>query len=372
MKIIFSANSSRYLYNFRRNSIAALMQESHDIYCISPYDQFSEKLTSIGVNYIPIKLSRASINPFKEIQYILSIIKIFKKIRPDLIINFTVKSNLYGSIASIFLRKKPMIINNITGLGSIFIKRNIVSFLINLLYKLIKKRIYLTYFQNQYDLSYFLEKKLVDEERHELLPGSGVDCNHFIPISKASKHKTFRFIFVGRLIKDKGIMELIESSKRLSNEFNFELIILGIVDKDNPTSLSDQELFKISNYSFIKIFFDVLDIRQHLGSADCFVLPSYREGLPRSALEAMSCGLPIILSDAPGCKNLVSNNINGLTCNVRSVNSLYLAQKEMLSKDKQALTIMGKNGRSLVLEKYSETIVIKSLLDRIAKIKFIK
>lgn len=372
MKIIFSANSSRYLYNFRRNSIAALMKESHDIYCISPYDQFSEKLTSLGVNYIPMQLSRASINPFKEIQCILSIIKIFKKIGPDLVINFTVKCNLYGAIASIFLRKKPMVINNITGLGSFFIKRNIASFLINLLYGMIKKRVYLTYFQNQYDLSYFLQNKLVDEGMYELLPGSGVDCNHFIPSGKSSKNKTFRFIFVGRLIKDKGIMELIESSKRLANEFNFELIILGIIDKENPTSLSDQELFKISNYSFIKIFFDVMDIREHLSTADCFVLPSYREGLPRSALEAMSSGLPIILSDAPGCKDLVSNNINGLACNVRSVNSLYLAQKEMLSKDKQVLSIMGKNGRRLVLEKYSETIVIKSLLDRIANIKFLK
>lgn len=366
MRIVLNANSSWYLYKFRRSSIIALINQSHEVFCLAPRDKYSEKLEELGAKFYDLALSRSSKNFIKDIMTIFQLRNILSKISVDIVINFTVKNNIYGSLASM-LSSKSYVINNVTGVGSAFIKNNLTTIIIKLLYRIIKKIPSHTYFQNEDDQELFIKNGLVNNDKCSILPGSGIDIESYQSVILAPDKNKFIFIFVGRLIADKGIEELLKAIKLLHQESSkVELVILGLVDEDNPSSIPKYKLENMTSDKFITLHYDIEDVRHFLAKSHCFVLPSYREGTPRSALEAMAIGLPVILSDVPGCRKLIADSKNGFSCEPNSVKSLYSALKKIVNLSSEELNLMGLRSRDIIEQSFSDKIIITDLLNRIS------
>lgn len=366
--IIFSANTAWYLYNFRRSSISLALNLGYSVSCVAGNDKYSEKLIALGTSFHPLKINKSSINPVSEIKLLMDIYKIYRKISPMVIFQFTVKNNLYGSIISKVL--KINCVNNISGLGTGIIGDGLTSKLIKILYKVIQNFPFHTHFQNQDDLNYMKNLKLISS-KVSVIPGSGIDTKYFNPKLVLEKNnEVFTFLYVGRLLKDKGLIELFNAMDNLIKEkFNIQLHVVGIRDLDNPSAIDSKTLADWSKKNYITLFDETDDVRQYLSSADCFVLPSYREGLSRSILEAMAMRLPVIATNVPGCRQLVQNDINGFLCEPKSISSLVKAMKRVTKLDINKRIQLGKNARKIAIQKFDVKLVEKSVSDCIIAIQ---
>tara|TARA_B100000941_G_scaffold213062_2_gene156472 strand:- start:4074 stop:5177 length:1104 start_codon:yes stop_codon:yes gene_type:complete len=360
-KVILNANSCRYLLNFRKSSIKALTSKGYKVYCLAPADESSGELARICTKFIPISYNKSSKNPLNELKILISFLWIFLRLNPTVIFNFTIKNNIYGSLASFLTGKK--VVNNITGLGSAMLKPSITRKIILLLYKIIKNIPHHTFCQNSDDLKYLKDKRLVNSSKVSLLPGSGVDTAFFHPKYKSVDGKSFTFIFVGRIIKDKGFIELIYAFKKLLNDLpEAKLEIVGSIDLSNPSGLTNSEVKELCNNKNIILHGQQKNVREFLSKANCFVLPSYREGLPRSMLEAMAMEIPVIATNVPGSRELIVDDHNGLLCEPFSEQSLYKVMKKMINLDDDVKIKFSKKSRELVCKNFEEKIVIDELL----------
>lgn len=367
-KIAFVSNTSWSLWNFRLSLMRALKEKGYEIMAIAPEDEYSEKLKKGFVFYGVKNLNRKGKNPIRDFKLFLEYLGLYRKIRPDLVINFTIKPNIYSSIAAGFLKIPCMSV--VTGLGYVFIERGFIASVVEALYRFAFKFNRFIVFQNRTD---FQELKDIVKDKAFIIPGSGVDTEYFSPFFCKDYFKetqSFVFLYIGRFLRDKGIFELIFASERLYKEGkDFCVILLGKEDEGNPASLSKEDLEKIKSYPFVKVFSFTEDVRPYLCSSDCVVLPSsYREGLPRTLLEAMAMEKPIITTEAPGCRDVCEDGKNGFLVKPKDVESLYLAMKKMLELPEGEREKMGKYGRRLVQEKFSEEIVIERYLKLIEKI----
>lgn len=249
-----------------------------------------------------------------------------------------------------------------------------LTVIVNNLYRLSFKQNKFVVFQNEEDLKEFIP--FLGKNKAVLIKSSGVNLKYFSKevCQEFSKFKInkkyFTFLFVGRFLKDKGIYELIKACKKLSqDDFLFNLWILGSIDKGNPASMSEEELNQLKKLSFIKILPFAKDVRPYLCASDCVVLPSsYREGIPRSLLEAMAMEKPIITTDAPGCRDVCFDEVNGFLVRPKDEESLYMAMKRMIELSEAERKSMGVAGRKIVQENFSEDIVIRKYIEVINKI----
>jgi len=360
-KIAIVLNSSWHGYNFRLNLARELKKSDYEVVFIAPDDgEYSNKLKK-EFSFVGVDFKADSINPINDLRLCVSLYKIYKEIKPDIVLNFTIKPNIYSAIVARIL--KIYSINNITGLGTIFIKKTIITLVAKLLYKLSLACSSFTFFQNIDDQQFFINTNLVSKRKCEVIPGSGIDTKKFSPVAKKN-HDTFRFLMVARLIKDKGVCEYIQAAKLLKDQ-NIEFWILGESSTANKTALTRQEISKFKNDGFVTFFERSDDVKSFLDKVDCVVLPSYREGSPRSIMEASSAELPVIVSDVPGCSQVVDNNITGLYCKVRDTNDLINKMKVIIQMTKQERKIMGKMGRKKMINQYEEVIVLESYKQKI-------
>jgi len=366
--IVLSANTSWYLYNFRSSTIIALQQQGFNVVCISPQDDYSLRLVNeLGCKWFSIKMDNQGSHPIKDMRFCWALFKHYKKIKPVSAFHFTIKNNIYGTWAAKLAGVKA--VNNVSGLGTAFINDNLTSKVVRLLYKVSQPFAHKVFCQNSEDYSLLIEEKLVAKTKLTLLPGSGVNTSNFNPTLKKQKvdEHPFVFLYVGRMLADKGVLELIEAATLLFNKRqNFVLRLCGFADAKNSTAITETMLNEWSQLSFIEWLGPSEDIASIYASADCVVLPSYREGMPRTLLEAGSMGLPSITTNVAGCKHIISNNHNGLLCNVRDSESLFRALNEMLDLDKKNYSLMCENARINIVDKYDESIVIKHALDAVA------
>ncbi|MDC0992152.1 glycosyltransferase family 4 protein [Gammaproteobacteria bacterium] len=362
--VTLSANTSWYLYNFRKNTIISLIENGYKVVCICPNDSYSEKLLSLGCDIQEININSSGSNPFSDMKLIFNILLIYKRLNPLAVFHFTIKNNVYGTIAASLLGIKS--INNISGLGSSFIHNNFKSNVAKFLYKKVLPFSYIVHVQNEDD------KKLLEaiipsiKKSIRLIPGSGVDVNRFSPDlkeSKSSNSQIFKFLFAGRFISDKGLYEIIDSITVInSNEIKCEFWLIGFQDKSNISSINPSVINQWKSVPGLKIFEPTDELEKFLAQVDCFVLPSYREGMPKSILEACSMSLPVICSNVPGCRNIVSENFNGFLCEPKNSDSLRLAMEKMMHTTSENRKILGKNGRERVLKYFDEKILIKEAI----------
>ncbi len=367
MKILLFANTDWYLYNFRLSLAEALRERGHALVLLSPPGPYGERLRDLGFDWRPFPFSTRSTNPFAELAVIRRLVTLYRAERPDLLHHFTIKCVLYGSLAA-RLAGNPPVINAVTGLGHIFtdsgVKARTLRPLVCRLYRLalggVKRR---TIFQNDEDRDEFLRLGLVDHAQVRLIRGSGVSGQRFHPVVVSSRQGDSPVIlFASRLLREKGIFELVEALRRLRAErLPISLQIAGDLYPDNPSSLTAAELAALQAEPGVKYLGHVEDMPALMARADIIALPSYREGTPRVLVEAAAAGKPIVTTAIGGCLGLVEDGVNGLLVPVRDVDALAVALRR-LATDAQLRQDYGRAGRRIFVDGFSEELVLRQTM----------
>ena len=366
MKIVFSSNISWSIYNFRTPLLKSLQKDGHIIYTVASKDKYADKLIDEGFFFDEVKLNNNSKNPFEDIKLVFQYYNLYKKIKPDVICHNAIKPNIYGTIAAKFLGIP--VVNNISGLGTLFIKESLSTKIAKFLYKVSQRKADKVFFQNTEDYQEFLKNNLVKEGICEIIPGSGVNTELFIP-KKNEERMLFRFIFIGRLLFDKGILEYIKALRILKKKYsNFEGTMLGPIYQSNNTAITEENLKEWIKEGVVNYLGITDNIVEFMQEADCLVLPSYREGLSKVLIEASSVGVPIITTNVPGCKDVVVNEVTGLLCEAKNVNDLAMKMEEMLNYDEKKRKEMGLNARKRAIAFFDEKIIINQYKNAINKV----
>ncbi len=367
MKVAIVLNTSWNIYNFRLNFVRALLEKGYEVHTIAPHDNYTQNLQEIGCIHHDVKMDSRGANPIKDIALTFELWGIYRKVRPDIILHYTIKPNVYGTLAASVL--KIPTINNVCGLGTVFLKNNIVSVFAMFLYKVAFKFPRKVFFQNPDDLALFLNRDLVPSKSADLLPGSGIDLAHFQPM-EFKRNETFTFLLISRLITDKGILEYIEAIKSLRKKgINARFQLLGAKDPEHKRGIQLPVIDNWIRTNTVEYLGTTDDVRQFIEKADCIVLPSYREGTPRTLLEAASSSKPIVATDVPGCHHVVIDNYNGLLCKLKNSEDLALKMEQMLSLDDQTIKKFGENGRKKIEFEFDENLVISKYLQEISTLK---
>lgn len=367
MRIAIVLNTSWNIYNFRMNFVRALQQEGHEVHTIAPVDSYTHYLEEEGCIHHRVRMDSRGANVIKDSALIFELFMIYKKVRPDIVLHYTIKPNVYGTLAASMLRIPT--INNVCGLGTVFLKDNLVSFIAVLLYKVSFRFASRVFFQNQDDLNLFVKRRLVPKENVDLLPGSGIDLKKFTPFDYTRNTK-FTFLLISRLISDKGIFEYVSAVKKLREEgTTTRFQILGAMDPEHKRGIKTEIINEWINSGTIEYLGTTDNVREHIEKADCIVLPSYREGTPRTLLEAASSSKPIIATDVPGCNNVVTDGENGLLCELKNADDLADKMREMAVLPDDILKEMGRKGRTKMEAQFNENRVIEKYLNTLSEFR---
>jgi len=365
-KVAIVINSAWHGYNFRLNLARELKINNYDVNFIAPNDdKYSDKLKE-EFSFTNIDFQADGINPIDDLRVFFSLFRVFKEIKPDIVLNFTIKPNIYSTIVAKVLGIHS--INNVTGLGTVFVRKTVITIIVKLLYKVSMMFSSHVFFQNSDDKRYFVNSNLVSVDKCSIIPGSGVDTKKFIP-GNFQNDEIFRFLLVARVIRDKGIYEYINASKILKGKYNkVEFGLLGEIGAHNRTSISKEEILKFHNAGTINYIGKTDNVREQLLKTNCVVLPSYREGSPRSLMEAMSMKIPVVATDVPGCRHIVDDSINGFLCKVKDSSDLAYNMERVINLTEKERIKMGVMGRRKMVNLYDESIVIDRYLDKLNKI----
>uniref|UniRef100_UPI004055F9B6 glycosyltransferase family 4 protein n=1 Tax=Candidatus Electrothrix sp. TaxID=2170559 RepID=UPI004055F9B6 len=360
MKIIFFANTDWYLYNFRLGLARFLCEQGAEVVMMSPPGEYGARIKAEGFRWLPLPMNRRSLNPFREFQLLRYICSIYRKEQPDVVHNFTIKSVVYGALAAqaVGIKKR---IHAVTGLGHIFISqslrarilRPLVKGLLRLALQGKESRLIL---QNSDDRDLFLQHKLVRPERISIIQGSGVDTRLFVPVKKEREGK-FRVLLAARLLWEKGIREYVETAQLLTPRADeIEFFLAGAADPGNPSAVPEQEIKKWQNNGLVTVLGHVENMQELMSKVDLMVLPSWREGTPRGLLEAAAMGLPIITTDAPGCREVVEHEKNGFLVPIHNASALAENIAYLLDHPEKCVQF-GRAGRKKVQKEFAQEIV---------------
>ena len=366
-KIFLVSRCAWTLYNFRSGLMRKLVETGNQVVGGGAAgDGFEPKIEALGVKFNALPVDKKGINPRADVKLFVTLYRWYKQEQPDIVHHFTIKPVIYGSVAARMARI-PKIVNTVTGLGYVFTdeKTTWLRHLVVRLYRISLNCADFTFFQNPDDYDFFLSRGLVKKSGTALLPGSGVDCEHFLPLPGLNPLKESQptFLMVSRLLKDKGVYEFVEAACRVKArhpEARFQL--LGRRDVRNPNVVPESDLKRWDNEGLVSWIGEVSDVRPIIAKSDVVVLPSYREGTPRALLEAAAMAKPIITTDAVGCRQVVDDGINGLLVPVKDSSSLAQAMEQMI-RDPEMRKRMGKAGRKKVEREFDEKMVIKKILD---------
>lgn len=364
MKIALFANTEWYLYNFRRSLAGTLNTAGHNVLLLSPPGPYGERLRELGLRWLPVPMDRRSLNPLRELALILWLQRLFRAEQVDLVHGFTIKCAVYGSLAA-RLAGVPARVNAVAGMGYVFasqdrkarLLRPVVRTLLRLALGGAHARLIL---QNPDDVLLFERARLVDAARVVLIPGSGVDCRRFQPGPGRETGAGFRVLLAARLLWDKGLAEYAEAARRLHAEGrDIALLLAGVPDPGNPAAVPEATLRAWVDEGLLEWLGHVEDMPALLRRVDAFVLPSYyREGLPKSLIEAAASGVPLVTTDMPGCREVVTDGVDGLLVPVRDAAALARAIARL--QDDAALRVrLGAAARAKALAQFDERIVIE-------------
>ena len=363
--VLLSANSFWNIVNFRAPLIDALVAKGHRVIIAAPGADAGWAHTH-GVEAAEILIDRSGLNPLRDAQLFLDYLRLFGRYAPDIYLCYTVKPNIYGSLAARLAGVSSL--PNVSGLGTAFISDSPLSRFVGFLYRLAFRGCPIIFFQNPDDRDLFLARRIAKPEQVHLLPGSGIDLDRFKPVPLPGDEQ-LRFLFIGRLLGDKGVREFVEAARRLKVEqpdWRFQL--LGSLDEGNRSGIEAEELRRWIDEGIVEHLGHADDVRPHIAAATAVVLPSYREGLPRSLLEAAAMGRPLVASDVPGNRQLVEHGVNGLLCEVRCAQSLADAIRQMGTMEAEQRAEMGRAGRALAEGGYGVEHVIDAYHEALAQL----
>lgn len=332
--IVFVVNVDWFFLSHRLHLALYALSNGYKVTLVSKDTSRKNEIESMGIGFVDLDFGRSSLNPFKEVKLILELRKIYRKLQPDLIHHVTIKPNLYGNLAARLSRFQPVCVNAISGLGYNFIDGR-KSVLKNVLIRMMKFAYRYTntnfIFQNPDDLEFYNQLGLIHPSNHIIIKGAGVDENefpYFMPIPKDN----IEIILPARMLFDKGINEFVQAAKILEEEFfgTAKFLLVGDVDNGNPASAQISDLRKMEIPGYIEWVGFQKDMRTVYMNADIVCLPSYREGMPKSLIEAMSIGRPIVTCNVPGCRECVDEGVNGFLVPLRDAVQLAQVLRELL------------------------------------------
>ena len=365
-KVAIVINTSWNIYNFRLNLVKALQAEGMQVYAVAPTDPWSARLEENGCTFCPLKMEGSGANPFVELDTIRQLYQAYRKIKPDVVLHYTIKPNLYGSVAAKALGIPC--INNVSGLGTAFLSNSVVAQLARRLYRVAFRFPEKVFFQNKDDWQLFLKMKLVKQEKSDVIPGSGVDTSRFTPTEKPAGQE-FIFLLIARLLIDKGIVEYVEAVKLLKEKgIRARFQLLGASDPTHRRGIPAETLKSWVEDGMVEYLGTTDDVLPFIQDANCIVLPSYREGTPRTLLEGASCGKPLVATNVAGCNNVVKDGYNGFLCQVKDSVDLAKRMEQLHALAPEKRAEMGRNSRLFVQENFDEKLVIQRYIMAIQEI----
>lgn len=363
MRILILINNELTLYNFRQEFLQLLVSDGNEVHIATPKGKYRSLFESFGCNVIEYELSQRGMNPLKDFRLPRTYRGIIKAVEPDIVLTYTIKPNIYGGIAC--GRASIPYISTITGLGSAFESGSLITNISFMLYKMGTRHVRRLFFQNKSHEQLFTDKGIA-VGKHIVVSGSGVNLKKHSFEAYPSEENGLRFLFVGRVTKDKGVDELFEAFARLRKAYPDKKLHLGILgNTEEGYETVVKELDKDESYSFYGRHENVHD---YVKDVHAVVLPSYHEGMANVLLEAAACGRPVIASLIPGCKETFDDGITGIGCEAKSVDSLYAALESFVAKSEEQHAEMGRKGREKMEKEFDRDKVNATYLSVIKEI----
>src|SRR5258705_5908470 len=361
-KIAVIENGLISTYTMREALMVQLIREGCEVYILTHTNRFVSQVEKMGLKVVNV--GSGNLNPFKVFRYIYNLRRALKRIKPDVCLTFSIRPAIWGNLITREL--KIPTITNITGIGPLLISKSLVYRIARSMYGNALNKTKKVFFQNYDDMNLFLERKFVKRSVAERIPGSGIDYNKFKPIILKEKDPDiFIFLFIGRLIKDKGIFEYINAARSVRKKFpNTVFNVMGPFWTQNlkRNTITHSQLQNWIDEGVIDYLGEKKDVRKFIAEADCIVLPSYREGTSNTLLEAASMGKPAITTNTTGCKEIVSDGVTGFLCRVKDEYDLAEKMEQMILLPADERNEMGKNARIKIIEEYDKQIVIDAYL----------
>ncbi|WP_231567258.1 glycosyltransferase family 4 protein [Sporosarcina sp. ZBG7A] len=358
MKILVLANFGMGLYNFRKELLEQLIQQGNEVYLSLPNDEYIPKLEKLGCHFIDTHLERRGTNPLKDLKLLVQYIKIVKQIKPDVVLTYTIKPNIYGGLAC-SLKNTPYL-TTITGLGTSVENKGLIQKITLKLYKLALKKATRVFFQNQTNQKFFKEHRISNGET-KLVPGSGVNLEKHKYEVYPNSDEDIRFLFIGRIMKAKGIEELMKAAEIVKCKYsNVEFDIIGGIEEDYNEKISELE-----KQGILKYYGQQDNVNEFIKNSNATILPSYHEGLANVLLESAASGRPVLASRVPGCIETFEEGKTGIGFEAKDVDSLVNAIEKFLSLTNEERKAMSIAGRKKMESEFDRNLVINAYLQEI-------
>jgi glycosyltransferase involved in cell wall biosynthesis len=367
MKVAVIANTTWYVFNFRRNLMSALQRTGHEVVAIAGTDDYVARLTAAGFRHCGVPLSVAGMNPLREWVSVVALRSRLREERPDVVLTYTPKASIYTAIALLGSRTPTIV--NVSGLGRAFVRGGWLKHVVHGMYRLALRRAHTVVFQNADDEALFISEGLVAAEHAVRVPGSGVDLDTFQPrpVAPEEDMQSPHFLMVARLIWEKGVAEFVEAARQVKVHHSAaRFTLLGPPELSAESGATIEHLSRWRAEQLVHHAGSTDDVRPFLANADCVVLPSYREGVPRSLLEAAAMARPIITTDVAGCRAVVDDGLNGFLCRAQDAKHLAETMLRFSQLSLRERDDMGRRGRAKVEQEFDERLVIARYLDLIA------
>lgn len=367
MRIGIVINTSWNIVNFRQGLMKALINEGYNVYAIAPQDNYSAQLADLGVEFVPVKMAPKGQNPWQDYRLTRTLKTIYRDLKLDFVLQYTIKPNIYGALAARSLPTK--VINNVSGLGTTFIRDNWLTKIVKNLYRKSFKYADHVFFQNPEDQVLFTQAHLVSVHKTSLLPGSGINTQQF-KFQPQEPSETIKFLMPARLLIDKGIMEYIDAARRMKQTYgdSVQFISCGKAENNPQLGLSDRQMEQYSEEGIVHYLGHVDHVLLLIAEVDVIVLPSYREGTPRCLLEAASVGRFMITTDVPGCREVVVHGESGLLARAKETDSLYHCMQDYMKMSVGERKTLVLNARKRAEDKFEESIVVAEYLKKIKQL----
>ncbi len=354
MKILIITNHSYMFYQFRRELVSAMIARGHRVTLALPFGDRVEELRALGCHMIDTPMNRRGTSPMQELALIRKYRRIMDEETPDIVVTYSIKPNIYAGL--ICGRRKIPCCINVQGLGTAF-QHPLMSFFVTQLYRASARSARVVFFENRENAGVFRERKIMTAERQCILSGAGVNLDHYT-LQPYPENDRVRFLYLGRVMREKGISELFEAVRRLhADGENFHLDVVGFYEDsyaDQVAELTEQGICTFHGFR--------TEARPYYAAADCVVLPSYHEGMSNVLLEASAIGRPIITSDIPGCREAVDQGVNGYTCPAKDADALYQTMKNFLRLSRERREAMGLAGYEKMCAEFNKNMVVEKTL----------
>ena len=358
MRVLMTVNTAWNIVNFRRPLVEHLLAAGHDVPVLAPADGAEQTLRQMGCAFVPLRMNAKGLSPVDGWRLMRRMKRAFQELNPDLVLSFTIKNNLFGALAAKSLR--IAFIPNVTGLGTAFLSGPALQKVAETLYRRCFQDLPVVFFQNEDDQALFLERGLIRAHQARLLPGSGIDLQRFQATPLPADTPPV-FLMIARLIRDKGVLEYARAARIVKQTVpQAQFRLLGPLGAENRTAIPPETVAEWSPRVDVDYLGETADVRPHIAAAHCVVLPSYREGAPRTLIEAAAMARPLIATDVPGCRAVVQNGVTGFLCQLQSAESLARSCQEFMALVPEQKRSMALASRQKMEREFDKSVVVSA------------